>query len=206
MGGAGNCPSFSIAFLAFIVYNKIKWGDFMAKLALVRYGSKGQGPEKDEEKAYTYVVNDNVRAGDRISPVVKHYGEKGTIFSTTGKVVSTTKNASTEKGKEMQAEFDKAKEQNPNAQKTLTEVYTGKELGLGAQRGQGGKFTTEGGKSFSTSANGYILGEREKATRGGNIAAYTMTHGESDKLSAAAQKSVETFKSYSEAFIPTGKR
>ena len=167
----------------------------MAKLALVRYGSEGEGPTNDPKKSYTYVVNDNVRAGDRISPVVKH-AKSGTIFATTGKVQSTAKNASTEKGKEMQKEL---------GDKQATEVFTGKELGLGAQRGQGGKFTTEGGQSFSTHA-GYIIGEREKATRGGNIAAYTMTHGESDKLSSAAQKSVETFKSYSEAFIPTGKR
>lgn len=168
----------------------------MAKLALVRYGSEGEGPSNDPKKAYTYVVNDNVRAGDRISPVVKH-AKSGTIYATTGKVQSTAKNASTEKGKEMQKEL---------GGKEATEVYTGKELGLGAQRGEKGKFTTEGGQSYSTRANGYILGEREKATRGGNIAAYTMTHGQSDKLSAAAQKSVETFESYSEAFIPTGKR
>ena len=68
----------------------------MAKLALVRYGSEGEGPTNDPKKSYTYVVNDNVRAGDRISPVVKH-AKSGTIFATTGKVQSTAKNASTEK-------------------------------------------------------------------------------------------------------------
>lgn len=168
----------------------------MAKLALVRYGSEGEGPENDPKKSYTYVVNDNVRKGDRISPVVKHY-KSGTIYATTGKVEATAKNASTEKGKEMQKEL---------GGKDATEVFTGKELGLGAQQGVGGKFTSEGGGSFSTRANGYILGEREKATRGGNVAAYMMTHGTSDKLSEGAKKSIETFEGYSKAFIPTGKR
>lgn len=183
----------------------------MAKLALVRYGSEGEGPKKPEGKAYTYVVNDNVRKGDRISPVVRHYSPNGrnTIFATTGVVQATAKNASTEKGKEMMADFEKAKETNENAQKTLTDVYTGKELNLGPQKDSSGKYIQEGRSSLPLSkrpeGEPYVAGKREQATRGGNIAAYTMTHGEG-KTSAAAQKSVETFESYSQAFIPTGKR
>lgn len=170
----------------------------MAKLAFVRYGSEGQGPSglNGQKKSYTYVVNNNVRKGDRISPVVKHYGKNGTIYATTGKVMATAANASTEKGKEMMKEL---------GDKQATDVYSGKELGLGSQRGAGGKYTTEGGKSMSTAA-GYIVGEREKATRGGNVSAYVMKHGDKDKLSAAAQKSIETFDSYASAFIPTNER
>lgn len=166
----------------------------MAKLAYVGYGSEGQGTGRTNGKGYVYVVNNNVRKGDRISPVVKHY-KTDTIYATTGKILGTSANTSTEKGKEMQQEL---------GGKEATQVYTGKELGLGAQKGAGGKFTTEGGKSFSSSA-GYILGEREKATRGGNVAAYQMTHGEG-KISSNAAKSVETFESYSKAYLPTGKR
>lgn len=167
----------------------------MAKLAFVRFGSEGQGPENNEKKQYTYVVNDNVRTGDRISPVVKHAGVKGTIFVTTGKVMGTAKNASTEKGKEMKKEL---------GDKEPTNIYSGKELGLSAQRGAGGKFVTEGGGSYSTNANGYVLGEREKATRGGNIAEYVMQHGDKDKLSENAKKAMETFESYSSSYLPTG--
>lgn len=167
----------------------------MAKLAFVRFGSEGQGPENDEEKRYTYVVNDNVRTGDRISPVVKHAGKNGTVFVTTGKIMATATNTEKGKGKEMAEQL---------GDKEATNVYSGKELGLGAQRGAGGKFSTEGGGSYSTKANGYILGEREKATRGGNIKEYVMQHGQQDKLSENAKKAVETFESYSSAFLPTG--
>ena len=164
----------------------------MAKLAFVRYGSEGQGPANDEEKKYTYVVNDNVRKGDRISPVVKHAGGKGTIFVTTGKVMATASNASTEKGKEMTEEL---------GGREPTNVYSGKELGLAGQRGSGGKFTKEGEE---VTGQGYTLGQREKAIRGGNIREYVMQHGEKDKLSANAKKAAETFESYSDAFLPTG--
>ena len=167
----------------------------MAKLAFVRYGKDGQGPANDEEKKYTYVVNDNVRKGDRISPVVRHASEKGnnTIFVTTGKVMATASNASTEKGKEMTEEL---------GGREPTNVYSGKELGLAGQRGSGGKFTKEGEE---VTEQGYALGQREKAIRGGNIREYVMQHGGQDKLSANAKKAAETFESYSSAFLPTGK-
>ena len=177
----------------------------MAKFAFVRYGSDGEGPKSKGGalKSYTYVVNDNVRKGDRISPVVKH-AKSGTIYATTGKVMATAANENTQNGKQMMEQV-KEKEEETKQPITLTNVYSGKELGLASQQGEGGKFVSEGGGSFSTRNNGYVLGQREKATRGGNVSEYIMQHGGTGKLSSAAKSSIETFESYSKAFLPTGK-
>lgn len=57
----------------------------MAKFAQVGYGHDGRGGM--EQGGYTYVVNDNVRTGDMLVPLVKHAGN-GNVFVTTGKVLT----------------------------------------------------------------------------------------------------------------------
>lgn len=55
------------------------------KFAQVGYGHDGRGGEK--KGGYTYLVNDNVRTGDNLTPVVKHAGN-GNVFVTVGKVLT----------------------------------------------------------------------------------------------------------------------
>ena len=74
------------------------------KFAQVGYGSDGRAAGEDG-KGFTYVVNDNVRTGDTISPVVRHY-KSGTLFATTGKIVSTAKTLETRKGQEIAEHLD----------------------------------------------------------------------------------------------------
>ena len=90
----------------------------MAKFAEVTYGTHG------DTKAYTYVVNDNVRTGDFIHPTVKHK-ISGKIFGTTGIVQSSSKTTSVtgiQKQQELDSKGIKA-----------VRAYTGEEVG--AQHG-----------------------------------------------------------------------
>ena len=54
----------------------------MAKIALVGYGSKGNGIGKTDD-GYAYVVNDNVRTGQTLQPVATNW-RSGRQFVTTG--------------------------------------------------------------------------------------------------------------------------
>lgn len=63
------------------------------KFAKVGYGSAGQGLGKttnEEPAGYTYLVNDNVRTGDRIQPIATNW-KSGKQFVTTGKVLHSFK-------------------------------------------------------------------------------------------------------------------
>jgi hypothetical protein len=181
----------------------------MAKLAIVGYGTSEDSPHNAKNKnhglgpsetGYTYVVNDNVRTGDKITPVVRHRSGK-TVYATTAHVIGTAKNASTEKGQEMMLDSDG----NEMDESDLTSVYTGKELGLKGERGKSGKFVLEGRSTYDKDGN-YEIGRREAATRGGNVMEYLMNKGLSgeQKISQRAEGEIETFKSYSSAFLPIG--
>ena len=66
------------------------------KFAKVGYGSEGQGLGKttnEQPAGYTYLVNDNVGAGDRIQPIATNW-KSGKKFVTTGKVLHSYKEGS----------------------------------------------------------------------------------------------------------------
>ena len=113
----------------------------MAKIARVGYGSQGQGVGKNPN-GYTYLVNDNVRVGDRIQVVST--SSLGRKFGTTA-VPLSIHGENTVKGK--QAKIDalssgdsgvaetlkrqiEPNELNKMAQQSVTRSYTGKELGI----------------------------------------------------------------------------
>lgn len=122
------------------------------KFANVTYGSQPK-----DTKTYTYVVNDNVRTGDRLVSVVKHY-RSGKVFATTSVAASTSKFISGDKIKELEGKG--------LVPETMTAAYTGKELGIGKTiQGEGGKFI-KGGKSTHDEQGNYIVGAREEAVRG----------------------------------------
>lgn len=163
----------------------------MAKIARVGYGSEGQGVGKNP-KGYAYLVNDNVRVGDRIQVVATSV--KGNKFGTTA-VPLSTHGENTVKGKEAKIDAltsgDKqiagelrrqiAPDQlNKMAQGAVTQSYTGKELGL-ERRGM-----TELGYT--------------QAVRGGNLKQNKVAE---DKMTSKAQ---ESFDSYSAKFMNKGEQ
>ena len=116
----------------------------MAKFARVGYGSQGQGVGKNPD-GYTYLVNDNVRVGDRIQVVAT--SSRGNKFGTTA-VPLSTHGENTVKGKEAQisalARGDKRiaemlssstregfiTQADLDRMGGITKVYSGKELGI----------------------------------------------------------------------------
>lgn len=64
-----------------IIYNKNKGVDIMAKIVDVAYGLSNI----NSKKTYKYIVNDNVKRGSVLTPVVKHY-KSGKIYTTMGVV------------------------------------------------------------------------------------------------------------------------
>lgn len=152
----------------------------MAKFALVGYGSDGRGVGTTEQ-GYTYVVNDNVRTGDRLQPIAT--SRKGRKFVTTGVVNHSYKQTSI-KGQEVKQRFD---ENETKKGKEITTAYTGKELGI-----SGSRVPKQKGE----------LSEYTQATRGANIAQYK----QKDPNAEWTEKSQETFESYSKKFMNEGEQ
>lgn len=116
----------------------------MAKFARVGYGSQGQGVGKNPD-GYTYLVNDNVRVGDRIQVVAT--SSRGNKFGTTA-VPLSTHGQGTVKGQEAQiaaiSHGDKRVAEMLSSSTRegfitqadldrmggITKVYSGKELGI----------------------------------------------------------------------------
>lgn len=92
----------------------------MAKFAKVGYGSHGQGLGATSD-GYTYIVNDNVRTGDRIQVIST--SSRGRKFATTGVPLHTYKE-NTKKGQEAKQEVTQKLGVEP------TQSYSGKELGV----------------------------------------------------------------------------
>lgn len=173
----------------------------MAKFAQVGYGSQGQGLGKTTD-GYTYVVNDNVRTGDRIQVVST--SRNGNKFATTAVPLHTYKETS-KKGQlarlEVVAKGDKdvvkaldkrinqgkmtigqieTEEQRRGRQ--VTQSYTGAEVGLNVK--------------------GMSQQQYEQATRGANLAKYKQEHPKAT-FSDHAQ---ETFDSYSKQYMNKGEQ
>ena len=149
----------------------------MAKIAQCGYGSRGQGLGKTEN-GYTYVVNDNVRTGDRIQVIATSRKERK--FATTAVPKSIAQENSV-KGQKAVQEAQKNTGENP------TRAYSGKELGVGGFKG--GKAPAIGGEKAQT--------EFVMKTRAGNIEKYMQTHPEAEFTKNAQ----ETFDSYSKPFM-----
>lgn len=162
----------------------------MAKFARVGYGSDGRSAGRDEQ-GYTYVVNDNVRAGDTIQPSVKHY-KNGNIFGTTGKVLGTAKETSV-KGKQLKSQLDSKGREAVNA-------YTGKELGAERQRGQAGKFA----KRYGEATGEDVISSYQEQSRGGNILARQQQTGGQLSPTKNVERAVESFEQYSYPYMKKG--
>ena len=174
----------------------------MAKFAQVGYGSNGEGTGQ-QGTGYTYVVNDNVRTGDIINPSVIHYSSKK-IFATTGKVISRAtklenmqvKDAETGKLINTGKVIAETLKDKGLTEQDLADVKTGKEVGLQRQR------TAKGTFAQSKKVDGtYVASEYEQAVRGANILERQAQTGNAIAETEKAQKSIETFDSYSKQFM-----
>lgn len=150
----------------------------MAKFAKVGYGSAGQGLGTTED-GYTYIVNDNVRTGDTIQPVAT--SRKGRKFATTG-VVRHAYRENSVNGQE-------AKQEAQEAGADITNVYSGKELGVGGSRVAR---IPQGSEPKHKPASQYA-----ERTRAGNLAMY-MQQNPNAELTKNAR---ETFDTYSKPFM-----
>lgn len=155
----------------------------MAKIAKCGYGSDGRGIGKTEE-GYTYIVNDNVRTGDRIQVIATSRAQKK--FATTAVPLHTYKET-TVKGKQAKQDAITATGKDP------TESYTGKELGVSKEGINKPTFRMGGDKQQSQ----YTL-----ETRAGNIAKYM----EKNPTADFSLRSKETFDAYSKKFMNEGER
>ena len=153
----------------------------MAKFAQCGYGSQGQGLGKTTD-GYTYVVNDNVRTGDKIQVIAT--SKKGNKFATTAVPLHTYKETS--------AKGQMAKQQvQEKTGKEPTQSYSGKELGV-----QGSRATHPLGDGKRT------ISEYAQETRAGNIAMYK----QKDPNAKWTEKAQETFDSYSKQFMNKGEQ
>lgn len=148
----------------------------MAKFAQCGYGSQGQGLGKTTD-GYTYVVNDNVRTGDKIQVIAT--SKKGNKFATTAVPLHTYKETST-KGQMAKQQVQEKTGKEP------TQSYSGKELGV-----QGSRATQPLGDGKRT------ISEYAQETRAGNIAMYK----QKDPNAKWTEKAQETFDSYSKQFM-----
>lgn len=148
----------------------------MAKFAQCGYGSQGQGLGKTTD-GYTYVVNDNVRTGDKIQVIAT--SKKGNKFATTAVPLHTYKETSS-KGQMAKQQVQEKTGKEP------TQSYSGKELGV-----QGSRATQPLGDGKRT------ISEYAQETRAGNIAMYK----QKDPNAKWTEKAQETFDSYSKQFM-----
>ena len=151
----------------------------MAKFAQCGYGSQGQGLGKTTD-GYTYVVNDNVRTGDKIQVIAT--SKKGNKFATTAVPLHTYKETSS-KGQMAKQQVQEKTGKEP------TQSYSGKELGV-----QGSRATQPLGDGKRT------ISEYAQETRAGNIAMYK----QKDPNAKWTEKAQETFDSYSKQFMNKG--
>lgn len=151
----------------------------MVKFAKCGYGSQGQGLGKTTD-GYTYVVNDNVRTGDRIQVIST--ARDGKKFATTAVPLHTYKETSA-KGQLAKQEVEAKTGKDP------TQSYSGKELGV-----QGSKATQQLPSGKRT------ISEYSQQTRAGNIAMYK----QKDPNAEWSKNAQQTFDSYSKQFMDKG--
>lgn len=180
----------------------------MAKIAICRYGSQGQGPESDPSKTYTYIVNDNVRTGDNIQVISTSV--RGRKFATTAKTLTKeeAENLSQKSGKEVESGV--LKEGSAKGQELLQKTRSdiAKKQGINLDETPYDQLSTQQKKKLdiTKSYTGKELGVSGKnlreQTRAGNIAMYKQQNPNAE----FTPKSQETFDAYSKQFMKKGEQ
>lgn len=144
----------------------------MAKFARCGYGSQGQGLGKTTN-GYTYIVNDNVRTGDRIQVVAT--SRLGRKFATTAVPLPHSIYAENT----LKGQLAKQEVESNTGGKGATRTYTGAEVGL--------------------ERKGVSQKQYQQDVRGANLAMYKQANP-NEKVDFT-QKAQETFDSYSKQFM-----
>lgn len=174
----------------------------MAKFAQCGYGSMGQGVNPQNGEGYTYVVNDNVRVGQRLQ-VISTARDNKTKFVTTAVPLHTYSEKSVS-GKEQKTKLNEANINTDN----LTKAYSGGELGASGEITK--KNIIIGDHKAQTQ---YTISARAKA-----VEKFLQTDSNA-KLSKGTQETVQyakenppqkgtggTFADYSKAYLKEGER
>ena len=154
----------------------------MAKIAIVGYGSSGQGVGKDGE-GYTYVVNDNVRVGQRLQVIATSHGKAPKKFVTTA-VPNKTFNENSVVGKEEMRTLKENLKTKGKQDIQFTKAYSGGELGAS---GEISKKDVIVGTNQAQSE--YVISSRAKAVE---------KFKESDPNAKFTKNTQETLKYYNE--------
>ncbi len=159
------------------------------KFAQVGYGHDGRGSGK-EGAGYTYLVNDNVRAQDKLQPVVRHYGN-GALFVTQGKVLATGKTFQGARKPETREIMQKAEQQLES--KGYLKVVNGMVVGIEqARQGATGLTYQPTAKELGTTA--YNKEQRAKFA-GQQLVGIVTSKGSTEKLSKG-KKTAEAVGAY----------
>lgn len=175
----------------------------MAKLAICRYGTNGEGPENNPSKTYTYIVNDNVRSGDNIQVIST--SSKGNKFATTAKTLTKKDAQELSQKSGVKVESGVVKENGVKGQELLNKTRSAmaEKQGIDLNKTPYDQLSTEQKSrlEITQSYTGKELGvsgkKTREQTRAGNIEMY-MQKNPNATLTPKAQ---ETFDSYSKQFM-----
>ena len=185
----------------------------MAKLAICRYGTNGEGPERQPSKTYTYIVNDNVRSGDNIQVIST--SSKGNKFATTAKVLTKEDAEKLSQKSNTKVESGVVKESGVKGQellnKTRSAIAERKGIDLNQtpydelsteQKGQLDITKSYSGKELGLSKKGVSKSQYQQDVRGANLAMYK----QANPTATLTTKAQETFDSYSKQFMNKGEQ
>lgn len=185
----------------------------MAKLAICRYGTRGEGPERQLSKTYTYIVNDNVRSGDNIQVISTSIN--GKKFATTAKTLTKEDAEKLSQKSEVKVESGVVKENGVKGQELLNKTRSAiaERKGIDLNQTPYDKLSTEqkgqlditksySGKELGLSKKGVSKSQYQQDVRGANLAMYK----QANPTATLTTKSQETFDSYSKQFMNKGEQ
>lgn len=175
----------------------------MAKIAICRYGTNGEGPESNLSKTYTYIVNDNVRTGDNIQVISTSI--RGKKFATTAKTLTKedAKKLSQKSGENVESGV--VKESGVKGQELLNKTRSAmaerKNIDLNKtpydQLSTEQKNKLEITQSYTGKELGLSGKRTREQTRAGNIGMYM----QKNPNATWTKNAQETFDSYSSPFM-----
>ena len=179
-----------LAIFFYFTYNIAKGGKKNMKIAKVGYGRDGRGVGKTDG-GYAYLVNNNVRTGDVIQPIAT--SSRGRKFVTTGKVNHSYSENSV-LGREAKQQGEQALKDsayNKIGQENLTQIKTGKEMGI-----ENVPISPTTSKQYGLDYSNNQIGEYNKLTRGLQVQQYQQQYPQ-----AKFTKEAQTYEEYSKKFM-----
>ena len=182
-----------LAIFFYFTYNIAKGGRKNMKIAKVGYGRDGRGVGKTNG-GYAYLVNNNVRTGDVIQPIAT--SSRGRKFVTTGKVNHSYSENSV-LGREAKQQGEQAlknSEYNKIGQEKLTQIKTGKEMGI-----ENVPISPTTSKQYDMEYSKNKIGEYNKLARGGQVAQFKQEYPQAQFTEKAQTFEEKYIKPYMEA-------